>query len=102
MLDLVSELNGVPERRGRPIKVVLVLTMVVPGTLIARQVRKELEKAGNPLLQAEVAQRVAFPELSMRDVAPSLVDPDGAAARDIGRLAAELSNLWRDDDVEAT
>lgn len=101
MLELIGELNGTPERLGRPIKAVLVLTMVTPGTVIARQVRKELEKAGYPLLDAEVAQRVAFPELSMRGVAPSLIDPDGAAARDIGRLAGELNNLWRNDHVQA-
>ena len=101
MLELIGELNGTPERGGRPIKAVLVLTMVTPGTVIARQVRKELEKAGYPLLDAEVAQRVAFPELSMRGVAPSLIDPDGAAARDIGRLAGELNNLWRNDHVQA-
>ena len=45
--------------------------------MIARQVRKELERAGYPLLDGEVAQRVAFPELSMRGIAPSVVDPDG-------------------------
>jgi chromosome partitioning protein len=101
MLTLIGELNQTPERWGRPIKAVLVLTMVSPGTLIARQVRKELEKAGYPLLEAEVAQRVAFPELSMRGVAPSVVDPDGAAARDIGRVATEIGQLWRTGNVEA-
>jgi chromosome partitioning protein len=101
MLQLVSELNGTPERCGRPIVATLVLTMVTPGTVIARQVRKELEKAGYPLLDAEVAQRVAFPELSMRGVAPSLVDPDGAAARDIGRVAGELNALRRNAHVKA-
>jgi chromosome partitioning protein len=101
MLNLIGELNATPERRSRPIKAALVLTMVTPGTVIARQVRKELEKAGYPLLDAEVAQRVAFPELSMRGIAPSLVEPDGAAARDIGRLAGELNNLWRKADVQA-
>jgi chromosome partitioning protein len=101
MLNLIGELNATPERRSRPIKAALVLTMVTPGTVIARQVRKELEKAGYPLLDAEVAQRVAFPELSMRGIAPSLVEPDGAAARDIGRLAGELNNLWRNADVQA-
>jgi chromosome partitioning protein len=101
MLNLIGELNATPERRSRPIKAALVLTMVTPGTVIARQVRKELEKVGYPLLDAEVAQRVAFPELSMRGNAPSLAEPDGAAARDIGRLAGELNNLWRNADVQA-
>lgn len=101
MLELISELNRTPERRGRPITAALVMTMVTPGTLIARQVRKELEAAGYPLLDAEVAQRVAFPELSMRGVAPSLADPDGAAARDIARLAAEIMSVGGRGHVEA-
>ena len=79
----------------------MVLTMVTPGTLIARQVRKELEKGGFPLLEAEIAQRVAFPELSMRGLVPSLVDPDGAAARDIGRLATEIGKMGGARNVEA-
>lgn len=101
MLELVQQLNATPERSGRPIKVALVLSMVTPGTVIARQVRRELEKAGYPLLEAEVAQRVAFPELSMRGLTPSVVDPDGAAARDIGALAAELCRLEDARHVEA-
>lgn len=35
-------------------------------------------------------QRVAFSELSMRGLAPSLVDPDGSAARNIAAVATEL------------
>ncbi len=101
MLDLVGELNRTPERMDRPIHAALVMTMVTPGTLIARQVRKELEAAGYPLLDAEVAQRVAFPELSMRGAAPSLIDPDGAAARDIGRLAAEIASIGEASHVQA-
>ena len=71
----------------------MVLTMTTPGTVIARHVRKELEERGYPLLEAEIAQRVMYyPELSMRGLSPCTVDPDGAAARDIARLAAEITN----------
>lgn len=91
MLDLIKELNATPERVRAPITARLVMTMVTPGTLIARQVRKELEKGGYPILETDVMQRVAFPELSMRGLAPSLVDPDGSAARNIAAVATELS-----------
>jgi len=37
----------------------------------------------------------------MRGVAPSVVDPDGAAARLIGRSAGEVNDLWRASDVKA-
>jgi chromosome partitioning protein len=90
MFNLIGELNATPERQSKPIRTAMVLTMTTPGTVIARHVRKELETAGFPLLQAEVTQRVAYPELSMRGLAPSAVDPEGAAARDIARVAMEL------------
>jgi chromosome partitioning protein len=101
MLDLIKELNGTPERRSAPIKARLVMTMVTPGTLIARQVRKELEKGGFPLLETDVVQRVAFPELSMRGLAPSLVEPDGAASRNIAMLAAEIARIGEVRHVKA-
>ena len=91
MADLVAELNQTPERAKSPIQVMMVLTMTVPGTVIGRHVRKELEQGGYPLLEAEITQRVAYPELSMRGLSPSVVNPDGAAARDIARVAAEIS-----------
>ena len=91
MLDLINELNATPERTRAPIDARLVMTMVTPGTLIARQVRKELEKGGYPILETDVMQRVAFPELSMRGLGPSIVDPDGSAARNIAAVATELS-----------
>ena len=97
MVDLIGELNRTPERSGRPILV----AMVTPGTLIARQVRKELEKSGYPLFEAEIAQRVAFPECSMRGLVPSVTEPDGAAARDIGRLAIEIGKMGGAHNVEA-
>lgn len=91
MYDLVQELNNTPEREGRPITALMVLTMTTPGTVIARHVRSELEKGGYPILTAEVAQRVAYPEMALRGLSPSVVEPDSAAARDIAQLAAEIS-----------
>ena len=95
MRELVEELNETPERLGRPILAAIVLTMTVPGTVIARHVRGELEGAGYRVLKSEVAQRVAYPELSMRGLAPPAVDPDGAAARDVAALASEIMKLRR-------
>jgi chromosome partitioning protein len=101
MFNLISELNATPERQSNPIRAAMVLTMTTPGTVIARHVRKELEAAGFPLLLAEVTQRVAYPELSMKGLAPSIADPEGAAARDIGRVAMELMNAGRMSHVQA-
>jgi chromosome partitioning protein len=101
MAELIEELNEIPERQGRPIQVLMALTMTVPGTVIGRHVRQELEEGGHPLLKAELTQRVAYPELSMRGLAPSVVDPEGAAARDIARIAAEISQRTDMSHVKA-
>jgi chromosome partitioning protein len=77
----------------RPIKVAMVLTMTVRGTVIARHVREQLASASYPLLKAEMLNRVAYPEAGIEGLSPSRTDPDGAAARDIAAIAQELMKL---------
>lgn len=89
--QLIQEINQTPERAGRPIQARLVLTMALQGTVIARHVREQLENAGYPLLKAEMSHRVAYPEAGITGSAPCLIDPDGAAARDIAAIAQEIA-----------
>jgi len=91
--DLIREINETDEREGRPIKVAMVLTMTLRGTVIARHVRDQLTEAGYPLLLAEMQNRVAYPEAGIEGLSPSITDPDGAAARDIAAIAQELMKL---------
>jgi chromosome partitioning protein len=91
--DLIEEINKTEEREGRPIKVVMVLTMTTRGTVIARHVRLQLNSAGYPLLTAEMPNRVAYPEAGIEGLSPTTVEPDGAAARDIATLAQEIMKL---------
>jgi chromosome partitioning protein len=91
--DLVREINETDERQGRPIKVAMVLTMTMRGTVIARHVRAQLTEAGYPLLKAEMLNRVAYPEAGIEGLSPSITEPDGAAARDIAEIAQELMKL---------
>src|SRR5271157_5038150 len=91
--DLIEEINKTEEREGRPIKVVMVLTMTMRGTVIARHVRLQLTSAGYPLLKAEMPNRVAYPEAGIDGLSPTTVDPDGAAARDIAALVHEIMKL---------
>jgi chromosome partitioning protein len=91
--DLIEEINKTEEREGRPIKVVMVLTMTMRGTVIARHVRLQLNSAGYPLLTAEMPNRVAYPEAGIDGLSPTTVDPDGAAARDIAALVHEIMKL---------
>ena len=90
---LVQEINDTPERKGRPIRCVMVLTMTMSSTVIARHARAQLTEAGYPLLKAEMANRVAYPEAGIEGLSPSIVAPDGAAARDIAAIAREIMNL---------
>jgi chromosome partitioning protein len=91
--ELIREINETDERQGRPVKVAMVLTMTMRGTVIARHVRDQLTGAGYPLLKAEMLNRVAYPEAGIEGLSPSITDPDGAAARDIAAVAQELMKL---------
>ena len=86
--ELIREIN-----EGRPIKVAMILTMTLRGTVIARHVRDQLADAGYPLLKAEMLNRVAYPEAGIEGLSPCITDSDGAAARDIAAIAQELMKL---------
>jgi chromosome partitioning protein len=97
--NLIREINETDERQGRAIKVAMILTMTMRGTVIARHVRDQLSEAGYPLLKAEMMNRVAYPEAGIEGLSPSITDPDGAAARDIGAIAQELMKLGNHDFI---
>jgi chromosome partitioning protein len=100
--NLIREINETDERQGRPIRVAMVLTMTMRGTVIARHVRDQLSEAGYPLLKAEMMNRVAYPEAGIEGLSPSITDPDGAAARDVGAIAQELMKLENHDFIGET
>ncbi len=101
MFELVHELNETPERQGKEIKAAMILTMVKAGTVIARKVAQDFRKAGLPLLSLQIKERVAYPEAAIQGLAPSITDPDGAAALEIHRLAKELEQLGEMKHVKA-
>lgn len=101
MYDLIGELNETPERKGRPITPLMVMTMAMPNTVIVRHFRQELENGGYPLLETEIAQRVIYPELAIRGLAPSVIDGDSAASRDIARLATEITKKVKAHGIKA-
>ncbi len=57
---------------GRPIKIAMVLTMTMRGTVIARHVREQLGEVGYPLLKGEMLNRVAYPEAGIEGLSPSI------------------------------
>jgi chromosome partitioning protein len=91
--NLIREINETDERQNRSIKVAMILTMTMRGTVIARHVRDQLTEGGYPLMQAEMFNRVAYPEAGIDGLSPSITEPDGAAARDIAAIAQELMKL---------
>lgn len=98
--ELIREINDTPERGDRPIRATMILTMTIRGTVIARHVRSQLEAAGYPLLRAEMPHRVAYPEAAIEGLSPGIVDPDGAAARDMAAIVHELLNVANHDDMK--
>ena len=66
------------------------LTQTTRDSVIARHIRAELAEAGLPVLQNEMANRVAYPETSLWGATPSLISWKGPAAREIAAIADEL------------
>lgn len=97
--ELIREINDTPERARNPIRAYMVLTMTMHGTVISRHVRTQLEASGYPVLKAEMCNRVSYPETGIDGLTPSIVDPDGAAARDVTAIANELLKAWKRENA---
>jgi chromosome partitioning protein len=91
MLDTLSILTGNADAR-RPI-VRCVLTQTTRDSVIARHIRSELSSAGLPVLNSEMANRVAYPEAMLWGATPSLMSWKGPAAREIAAIADEVDML---------
>jgi chromosome partitioning protein len=87
-IDILIRSNG-----GRRPCFRCVLTQTTRDSVIARHVRAELIEAGLPLLEAEMTNRVAYPEAALWGATPSLVDDRGLAAREIARIADEIDSI---------
>lgn len=91
MMDTVKTLmSGV---RGWAPTFRCVLTQTTRGSVISRHIRSELEDGGFPLLANDMPNRVAYAEAGLYGATPSLIAPDGAAARDIAAIAMEADAL---------
>jgi chromosome partitioning protein len=88
MLDTLEFLTNRTDGR-RPLFRCL-LTQTTRDSVITRHIRSELAEAGLPVLQNEMANRVAYPEASLWGATPSLMSWKGPAAREIAAIADEL------------
>lgn len=73
-----------------PIAYRFVLSQLVPGSVIARHMRAEMEAAGYLLLASETAHRVAYAETALVGSTPTLAQPQSSAATEIREMAAEV------------
>lgn len=99
---VLQELKKVPEREGRSVYYRMILTMSQHGTIIAKHVKDELKRLGYLVLDAELYNRVAYPEAGIQGLAPNITEPDGAASRDIDRIVNELAEVINDSHLNAS
>jgi chromosome partitioning protein len=91
MLDTLNILiKGVS---GRQPTFRCVLTQTTRDSVIAKQIRAELIEAGFPVLKNEMTNRVVYAEAALWGATPTLIDPNGPAARDIAAIAAEVDAI---------
>ncbi len=92
MLDTLNVLlNGASGRRFR-----CVLTQTTRDSIIAKHIRAELLEAGFPVLENEMANRVAYPEAALWGATPSMMEGAKAAVRDIAAIADEVDGILAD------
>ncbi|MES2215365.1 MAG: ParA family protein, partial [Pseudomonadota bacterium] len=63
------------------------------NTIIAKQVRTDLQQVGFMLLNAEMYHRVAYPEAAIKGLSPCITEPDSPASRDISAIVQEINKL---------
>jgi len=88
MLDTVSILTGRAD--GRQPLFRCVLTQTTRESIVAKHIRSELTGAGLPVLNNEMANRVAYPEAALWGATPSLISWKGPASREIAAIADEI------------
>ena len=88
MLDTVSILTNRSD--GRQPLFRCVLTQTTRESVVAKHIRSELTGAGLPVLNSEMANRVAYPEAALWGATPSLISWKGPAAREIAAIADEV------------
>jgi chromosome partitioning protein len=99
MLDTVSILtsrNDAPQPVFR-----CVLTQTTRDSVVAKHIRAELTAAGLPVLQSEMANRVAYPESALWGATPSLISWKGPAAKEIAAIADEVDMVVGAQQVAA-
>src|SRR6202451_404914 len=88
MPDTLSILTDRPDGQ-RPL-VRCLLTQTTRDSVVAKHIRSELVAAGLPVMQNEMANRVAYPEAALWGATPSLISWKGPAAKEIAAIADDV------------
>lgn len=91
MLDTLNSLIEGEEGQRRFFR--CVLTQTTRDSVIAKHIRAELIEAGFPVLSNELTNRVIYAEAGLWGATPSMIEKNGAAAREIAAIAAEVDDL---------
>jgi chromosome partitioning protein len=91
MLDTLKLLIEGDEGERRMFR--CVLTQTTRDSVISKHIRAELIEAGYPVLNSEMTNRVAYAEAGLWGATPSLIDRNGAAAREISAIADEVDGI---------
>ena len=91
MLDTLNYLIEGEEGQRRFFR--CVLTQTTRDSVIAKHIRGELIEAGFPVLEIELTNRVIYAEAGLWGATPSMIEKNGAAAREIAAITAEVDDL---------
>ncbi len=91
MLDTLNSLIEGDEGERRFFR--CVLTQTTRDSVIAKHIRAELIEAGFPVLSSELTNRVVYAEAALWGATPSMIEKNGAAAREIAAVADEIDSL---------
>ena len=91
MLDTLNYLIEGEEGQRRFFR--CVLTQTTRDSVIAKHIRGELIEAGFPVLENELTNRVIYAEAGLWGATPSMIEKNGAAAREIAAITAEVDDL---------
>ena len=87
--NIITELSG-----AQPTKLVrFVLSQANMKSLIARQIKRDIESSDFLMFNQHLSARVVYAESILAGSTPSYLQPRGAAAKEITGLAIEIDNL---------
>lgn len=89
IFNMIAELS-----QDQPTKMVrFVLSQANMKSLIARQIKRDIENCNFLMCNQHLSVRVAYAESILAGSTPSYLQPHGAAAKEIAALAIEIDNL---------